>query len=155
MVVRRGASVALILSGDNFVLIKRAQRAGDPWSGNYALPGGMIKQNESPEDAVVREVMEEVGLRFLKEDISGRLPLSHPVSRPGLTVHPFVIHVSEIGGLVPGDEVAEARICSLGSRSETTNPDNGFPAFNFSGWIVWGLTYRILLSYLNLRNQKS
>ena len=53
------------------------------------------------------------------------------------------------------DPIAEARIFSMGSRIETTNPENGFPAFNFGGWIVWGLTYRILLSYLNRKVQKS
>ena len=151
----RGASVALILSGEKFVLIRRVQRAEDPWSGNYALPGGMIKPNESPAYAVLREVMEEVGLSFHKQDISESLPVAHPVSRPELTVYPFVIRVPVIGELAPGDEVAEARIFSMGSRIETTNPENGFPAFNFGGWIVWGLTYRILLSYLNRKVQKS
>ncbi len=151
----RGASVALIMKGDDFVLIRRIQRAQDPWSGNFALPGGMIKAGETPEDAVLREVKEEVNLSFSRIDIRHELPVAHPVSRPQMNVHPFVIYAKEIGTPVPGDEVAEARVVSLETRLNCTNPENGFPAFDFNGWIVWGLTYRIIQSYLNYRSQKS
>ncbi|HII81785.1 MAG TPA: NUDIX domain-containing protein, partial [Ferroplasma sp.] len=34
------AAVALILNGNKFLLIKRADQEGDPWSGHMALPGG-------------------------------------------------------------------------------------------------------------------
>jgi len=43
----------------NIILIKRKYA---PFKGKYALPGGFIKYNEDPEQAVIREVREETNL---------------------------------------------------------------------------------------------
>ena len=44
--VSRRAAVAIMLSqtaGDvNVLMIRRAERKGDPWSGHMAFPGGMV-----------------------------------------------------------------------------------------------------------------
>jgi 8-oxo-dGTP diphosphatase len=37
-------------------------RGRDPFKGYLALPGGYIEYNESPEEAVLRELKEETGL---------------------------------------------------------------------------------------------
>jgi ADP-ribose pyrophosphatase YjhB (NUDIX family) len=39
------------------------QRSHDPWAGYWDLPGGYCEAYELPEDAAVREVEEETGLR--------------------------------------------------------------------------------------------
>src|SRR5262245_28580055 len=60
------ASVALIVRGRadlGVLLIKRAKREGDPWSGHMALPGG----RRDPKDAslietAAREAREETGV---------------------------------------------------------------------------------------------
>lgn len=44
------------------LLIKRAVRPGDRWSGDLAFPGGHLSENESDYEAVCRETLEEVGL---------------------------------------------------------------------------------------------
>ncbi|CAM0142020.1 unnamed protein product [Umbelopsis sp. WA50703] len=44
------------------LFIRRAKRAGDPWSGDMAFPGGRNEEGENDQDTVAREVMEEVGL---------------------------------------------------------------------------------------------
>ena len=50
-----------IVSKDGrIVLIKRRN---DPFKGSYALPGGFVEHGEALEDCVVREVLEETGLR--------------------------------------------------------------------------------------------
>jgi 8-oxo-dGTP diphosphatase len=43
----------------NIILVKRRYA---PFRGKYALPGGFIKYNEDPEQAVIREVREETNL---------------------------------------------------------------------------------------------
>ncbi|MFX1267157.1 MAG: NUDIX domain-containing protein, partial [Promethearchaeota archaeon] len=43
----------------NIILIKRKYA---PFKGKYALPGGFIKYNEDPEQAIIREVREETNL---------------------------------------------------------------------------------------------
>jgi 8-oxo-dGTP diphosphatase len=42
------------------------QRKNDPFKGNWALPGGFINENETLEQCVEREVMEETGLTGIK-----------------------------------------------------------------------------------------
>ncbi|MFW9939069.1 MAG: NUDIX domain-containing protein [Candidatus Thorarchaeota archaeon] len=46
-------------SNNNIILVKRKYA---PFKGKYALPGGFIKYNEDPEQALVREVREETNL---------------------------------------------------------------------------------------------
>jgi 8-oxo-dGTP diphosphatase len=50
---------AVIQENDNIILIKRKYA---PFKGRYALPGGFIKYNEDPKQAVIREVREETNL---------------------------------------------------------------------------------------------
>ena len=38
-------------------------------SGGWALPGGLLRRGECPDDAVVREVAEEVGVRLQVSDL--------------------------------------------------------------------------------------
>lgn len=45
-----------------FLLIKRAVRNKDTWSGDTAFPGGFLELGESDMAAVVRETMEETGM---------------------------------------------------------------------------------------------
>ncbi|MHA2185875.1 MAG: NUDIX domain-containing protein, partial [Promethearchaeota archaeon] len=46
-------------NNQNIVLVKRKYA---PYKGKYGLPGGFIKYNENPEQAVIREVREETNL---------------------------------------------------------------------------------------------
>lgn len=55
------ATVALILNEENELLVCR--RAKDPAQGTLDLPGGFIDMNETAEEGVAREVLEETGLR--------------------------------------------------------------------------------------------
>jgi len=54
---------ALIYFDDKVLLI---QRKNDPYKGEWALPGGFMDMNETPEQAVIRELQEETGLVFEK-----------------------------------------------------------------------------------------
>lgn len=141
------AAVAIVTDGSSFVLIRRALFQGDPWSGNFALPGGHIKAGETPEEAVLREITEEIGLTFRSSDIAGSLETAHPVSRPWMDVYPFIIRAAGFQGIVNGKEVSESRIVRFDSGKVAVNSENGKPSLDFDGWIVWGLTYRILRSY--------
>ena len=65
----RRAAIALVLRvnpatrAEEALFIKRASRAGDPWSGNVALPGGRREPGDADDEATAaRECLEEVGL---------------------------------------------------------------------------------------------
>ena len=60
------AAVAIILTPqpDSILLIRRADRSGDPWSGHMALPGGRREAGDSDlAGTAIRETVEEVGIR--------------------------------------------------------------------------------------------
>ena len=56
----RAAVGAVVLDEDRVLLVRRGQ---PPGQGKWSLPGGLIDLGERLEDAVVREVEEESGLR--------------------------------------------------------------------------------------------
>jgi 8-oxo-dGTP diphosphatase len=76
-IVRRGALLA-------------ARRTGPAaTAGRWELPGGKVEPGESPEDALVREIAEELGCTVVVTDWLER---SVPV-RPGLTLRVAVAHL--------------------------------------------------------------
>jgi len=74
---------AVILDRDSIILIKRKKF---PFKNYWALPGGFIEYNEKAEDAVVREVKEETGLKIKIKRLIGvysdpkRDPRGHTIS---------------------------------------------------------------------------
>ncbi len=157
------ASVAMIFAGKGDELelcfIKRAEREGDPWSGQVAFPGGRAGPGDAgPLDVAERETWEEIGLRLEKSHRVAPLP-ELPVRRGDVDMHltlsPFVYH---LGGsrfpVKPNHEVAEVfwvPLSHLFDAGNTTSLDfvrNGesftFPGVAFGGRIVWGLTLRVL-----------
>lgn len=67
------ATVALILNEKNELLV--CQRAKEPAKGTLDLPGGFIDMNETGEEGVAREVLEETGLKVKKLFTSFHFPI--------------------------------------------------------------------------------
>ncbi|PLC65002.1 coenzyme A pyrophosphatase, partial [Thermoproteus sp. CP80] len=87
------AAVALILNGRRFLLIKRVERPGDPWSGQVGLPGGHWKPGENLLGTVRREVAEEVGVKLADSYWRGVMEPDSPMNAPNLKVYPFVFQL--------------------------------------------------------------
>lgn len=77
------ATVALILNDRNELLVCR--RAKEPAKGTLDLPGGFIDMNETGEEGVAREVLEETGLKVEKAVYQFSLPNIYIYS--GFPVH--------------------------------------------------------------------
>ena len=149
MFQERKAAVALIKMGDQILLIKRKKIDGDPWSGHIALPGGHVEKNETIEQGVLREVREEVSLGYSEADIVAEMPPVNTVRVPDLWVYPVVINTASFDGAKAGPEIEELRVVNILDYRDSTETNFNSPAMDYDGWIVWGLTYRILKSYLN------
>lgn len=163
------AAVALLLrpagSDVELLMIRRAERAGDPWSGHMALPGGREQAgDQGPAHTAARETREEVAIDVERGGrLLGALPTVWPASRrsPSIVVRPFVFSVPGDTGAVPNEEVAAALWISIrelrapGSVTEHLLELEGvgplrFPALDARGHVVWGLTHRILLDFLEI-----
>lgn len=162
------AAVALLLRVHQgrveLLLIRRAEREGDPWSGHMALPGGRW-QSEDPDLAATaaRETREEVGIDVATGRLLGELDVLAPRSAriPSIAVSPFVFHVP--AGVVPRPN-HEVQLALWIAVDDLLHPDavteylhdlaDGntlpFPAFDAQGYVVWGMTHRILTGFLEL-----
>ena len=96
----RQASVALCVlaaPGGDALLITRRARDLRSHAGQWALPGGRRDPGESVEDAALRELHEETGLRLHADAVLGLL--DDYVTRSGYVITPVVAW----GGAPPGE----------------------------------------------------
>lgn len=162
--IRRRAAVAAVVrpggtQGPEVLLMRRAEREGDQWSGQMAFPGGHLEGAEGFEDAAIRETREEVGLDLMQHGrIIGALDETHAYVRArrlDMVVAPIVFElVREPPPLVLNYEVAETLWAPLkpmmdGERDtelifEMDGERRRFPGYDVEGRVVWGLTYRML-----------
>jgi 8-oxo-dGTP pyrophosphatase MutT (NUDIX family) len=160
---RQAAVAAILREGrveTEVLLIKRASRPGDIWSGHMAFPGGHRDADDADLAATaIRETHEEIGLDLARH---GRLlgaisPLDvNPIgTRYRMLVAPYVFALEgDLPPLRPNHEVAAIHWGSLAAmfegRSATRRemPVSGgmhpFPGYRVDDEIVWGLTYQML-----------
>ncbi len=58
--------------GSHFLFIQRGEKSKH-WPLYWGFPGGKIELGESPLDAAIREVQEEIGITVKEEDIIGSI----------------------------------------------------------------------------------
>jgi len=164
------AAVALVLAevdrDVDLLLIQRAIRDDDPWSGHMALPGG--RRDPDDADAVAtasRETHEEVGVDLQHgAEVIGRLDELRAVARHrplDLVISPVVFALREPVTLRPSPREVESAIwvplSFLASPHSDATHDrtldgvtNQYPAFRYQHYTIWGLTHRILQGFLEL-----
>ena len=59
---QEGAASAVVINKDNEILFLKRSEEDSFHPGEWDLPGGNLNTGESPEEGVVREVLEETGL---------------------------------------------------------------------------------------------
>jgi 8-oxo-dGTP pyrophosphatase MutT (NUDIX family) len=160
----RRAAVAAVLhdepDGPHVLLMKRVERAGDPWSGHISLPGGGYHAGEDADllATAIRETHEELGIELTGARLLGNLAPLHPrTSGPaGIEVTPFVFHTRLALEPVCGPEALAAfwlpldlaASGALDSTFEYPSAAMKFPAWSYEGYVIWGLTWRILADLL-------
>jgi 8-oxo-dGTP pyrophosphatase MutT (NUDIX family) len=142
--------------------MRRAERAGDRWSGQIALPGGFFQPADGHLLATARrEAEEELGLDLTGDgQLLGALSLRAPVrqSPDPVAVLPLVFWSPTPPATRLSAEAVEAFWLPLGavqrgerdSRYVLQLPDRieEFPAWTAGPHRIWGLTLRILSELL-------
>ncbi|MGD0477750.1 MAG: CoA pyrophosphatase [Nitrososphaerales archaeon] len=158
----RRASVAVALKdpeSPSVLLIKRADREGDPWSGQVAFPGGKAQEGDSTlKDTAMRETREEVGID-LGQDAEFLGYFTPFRTHTGtLDVFPAVFLLEKEVEMHPNEEVSSYRWVKLGElmagqarssyRVDVSGRTREMPALLVGNYAVWGLTHRIISSLL-------
>lgn len=164
-VARPQAAVALILvrDPDRLLLIRRAERLGDPWSGHLALPGGRRAPSDTALlDTAIRETQEEVGITLDRVTCLAELDDVAPVTPvlPPIVVRPFVFLVADAPPAGVSDEVAGvtwlplAKLAASGAYRATTVLVRGerreVVAYPLEQGVLWGMTERIVTPLVDL-----
>jgi len=151
----RSAAVALLLRerGETLeiLVIKRAEKTDDPWSGHMALPGGGWEPgDESVYATARRETLEEIGVDLNDGRLLGRLDDMGPRSAGReLVVSTIVVALDAEPRALEEQEVAEAFWIPVDrlvdEHVEIPDFPGSWPAFTYKDrYIIWGLTHRIL-----------
>lgn len=140
------------------LLIQRAVREGDPWSGQIALPGGRRDPEDATlQDTAIRETFEETGLDLATDGVVlGMLDELRPRTPvlPPIIVTPFVAVVSGDTPLQLSDELADAFWVPWSTFEDPTRLDESTVQVRGASWtvtsylvgerVVWGMTERML-----------
>jgi len=128
-------------------------------SGQIAFPGGAVEEGEALDAAAVREAEEEVGIPAGHVELIGRL--DDLITNSGFLVAPFVGVITErIDYVLQESEVDEVFEVPVEALLQPEQPEVRYVAFRkrqypayfyrYEQYEIWGLTGRILKSFLDL-----
>jgi 8-oxo-dGTP diphosphatase len=148
----------------SILLIRRAEREGDSWSGHWSFPGGWRQASDLDLlSTAIRELEEECGVRLAREQMDRALPPTLARRKVGrfILVAPFVFRVEREFATVlnPGEAVEALWVpvsVLLDPGRHALRPAPGrppemlFPAVDLNGLPLWGFTYRLITDWLEL-----
>ncbi len=156
------AAVAIIRSltpHESFLILRRVDHPGDPWSGHFSFPGGRKDENDPNLLATcIRETEEETGILLDPAQLERRLPpeaAGNLLHNP-LWVEPFLFTIPNHPPLtlcrreIRSAYWLNARKFQDIERHECVEmlPGRLFPAYPVEDYYLWGFTYRLLRAIL-------
>lgn len=156
----RRAAVALLLregaGGVEVLMIKRAERHGDRWSGHMGFPGGgQGGADRNSLAAAARETWEEIGVDIaahgqLLARLSDLVSVPHRGQRRPLIVSPYVFAMRTLPILTLNHEVADVVWVPLrffadrGNRGNTDWRGFKLACYTFHSYRIWGLSLQMV-----------
>jgi len=174
-------AVAIALTETNDILFELRSKNISHQPGDICLPGGRVEPGETPEQAAIRELTEE--LLVTPSQIELIAPVSIFVTGP-LEIHVFLCRIYDYSDTFHPDEVASVLRVPLSFFQETKPeiyevgwepvlPDD-FPYdriyggrnykwrvrkskirfYNYNGYTIWGITARIMEAFAETYNDE-
>lgn len=156
----RHAAVALLLregaDGLEVLMIRRAERDGDRWSGQMAFPGGVLDAaDRNTIAAAARETHEEIGIDLGRHARPlGRLSdigsPSHRGQRRPMVISPYVFALDSLPPLQLNHEVAAVMWVPLRFLAERANRGTvewrhlRLACYTYRDCMIWGLSLQML-----------
>ncbi|MCS7026302.1 MAG: CoA pyrophosphatase [Bryobacteraceae bacterium] len=149
---------------ESVLLIQRARRRNDPWSGQWSFPGGKRDpQDRDLLETALRELQEECELRLLRDQCVATLEVMYAGRSAGrlVAVEPYLFRLPKAVSIqVNPAEATQALWLPLSILRDPSRHQllegPGIP----SGWRVpgiplgevplWGFTYRVLCAWLGI-----
>jgi mutator protein MutT len=107
------STAAIITNSKGEILL--ATRAFDPAKGKLDLPGGFVDMNETAEEAIIREIKEELNINIRHPQYLFSLPNEYNYS--GITIHTldlfFKVTIDDNAQISTADDVASAQFYNL------------------------------------------
>jgi 8-oxo-dGTP pyrophosphatase MutT (NUDIX family) len=165
------AAVAIMvregLDATEMLMIRRATREGDPWSGHMGFPGGRRDPGDPCNfSCALRETEEEIGVDL--EQWGTRLGELSDVNtgwradRPEMLVTPFVFRVAELPELTPNHEVDDVVWVPLHFLMDHRNREplawewNGqkmeTDSYLYDSYRIWGLSLMMIDEMIGILN---
>lgn len=169
----RRAAVATVIrpreDDADVLFIRRAEQAGDPWSGHMAFPGGRSTLDEERDTRITaeRETREELGFDLAKHGrYAGRMSdiLATAKGRHlPLVITPWIYTVPEPPPMTPNYEVAETLWVPMSFFRDPANRQQmdyrfagvplKLPCYHFEGRTIWGLTLKMVDELLDVERR--
>ena len=158
-------SLRLGVSGPEMLMIQRAVREGDPWSGHMGFPGGRKDASDATDVACAkRETLEEIGFDL---DTYGELicQLSDVntgwrADRPEMLVAPFIFRVDSTPDFELNHEVDDTIWVPLSFLLDDANRSRHqwdwrgevleSDAFTYDNRLIWGLSLMMIDELLEI-----
>ncbi len=146
------AAVAIVVHNNKIVIQKRSSVEGDPWSGQFSLPGGhFAKEDEILKKTAIREMKEETGVDLERNSkYLGHFGPFTPRNRQNMEVYAYVFRVPQQVLLITSTESEFLTWVDV-TELQFTKGNFGL-SFVVNNGIIWGLTARILEQFLELCN---
>ncbi len=160
---RQRAAVAAVLrsnaKGPELLLIRRADQPEKHWAGHVGFPGGHAQTGDASLLATaIRETRAEIGVDLESEaGLIAELPHVVAPARDSperLVIAPFLFELLADPAFVLDGDVREMIWAPLGFLVEESNRSRFrwsrggisifMPCCRFEGWVVWGLTLRMI-----------
>ena len=154
------AAVVVLLRATNqdfqVLFVKRAEKTGDPWSGQTALPGGKRNpEDRNLKETVVRESFEETSINLLEGcRFLGAMEPVRSTQKLEMQILPFVVLLEKEEAIKLNEELTGyfwTPLKELAKHKGTVKFSFGEqPAYTIEKQVIWGLTYRIVEKLLNI-----